>query len=195
MAAAQALLLERGIGAVAMTDVALALRMPVAAVERQFPGSMPSLVQASLEAHLHDIHTRLLAQRQECSSAVEELLAMRRLLHEQTSYTRTLLMQETAAHYPGLNQGLHQLRATFTYDYLVENLRCGIREGYYRPDLDAEQQAHAWLCQADAVMQTAGTAAELTEGLHTQSSEFLASIVTVLGSFVTRRLQETAPYY
>lgn len=195
VAAAQALLLGRSIKAVGLADIAIALRIPVAAIERQFPAGMPDLVQASLEAHIQDIHTRLLAQRQECSNAVEELLAMRRLLHQQTSDTSSLFMQELAASYPVLNQGLQQLRATFTFDYLVENLERGLIEGYYRSDVGVQEQANTYLQQADTVVQAARTSAELTEGLHTQLSEFLAGIVTPLGSYIVRRLQETPPYY
>ena len=195
IAAARALLLERGIAAVQLTDVALALRMPVAAVERQFPAGKLALVQASLEAHMQDIHARLLAQRQECSSAVEELLAMRRLLQQQIGETRSLFLQEIAAHYPTLNGSLQELRATFTLDYLRQNLQRGIREGYYRPELGVEEQAHGWLRQVDAVAQKAQSSTEFTEAYYQQFGGFLASITTALGAFVVRRLQETPPYY
>lgn len=193
--AAQALLLERGIEAVALADVALALRMPVAAVERQFPAGKPALVQASLEAHMQDIHTQLLAQRLECGSAVEELLAMRRLLLQQIGDTRSLFMQEVLVHYPTMDYHLRQLRANFTLDYLQQNLRRGMQEGYYRADLAVEEQAHEWLRQADALVGRARSAPELTEAYYQQFSGFLASVTTPLGAFVVQRLQEKPPYY
>jgi DNA-binding transcriptional regulator YbjK len=180
VSAAQVLLLERGIGEVELVDVAVSLRIPVAAVARQFPAGMPTLVQASLEAHLHDIHTQLLAQRQECGSAVEELLAMRRLLLQQIGDTRDALLQ---------------LRATFTLDYMQENLRRGIREGYFRPDLPVENQAREWLAQVNAVVEAAHTASELTEAYYAHFDRYLANITTPVGSYAVRRLQETPPYY
>lgn len=195
VAAAQALLLERGIGAVAFADVAVALRIPVDAVARQFPAGMPALVQVSLEAHLHAIHAWLLAQRQECGSAVEELLAMRRLLLQQIGDTRRLFLQEVTASQPSLSHALLQLRSTFTLDYMQENLRRGIREGYFRSDLPVESQAREWLAQADAVVQAARTSEELTDAYCAHFDRYLASITTPLGTYAARRLQETPPYY
>jgi hypothetical protein len=189
------LLLERGIGEVELVDVAVSLRIPVAAVARQFPAGMPTLVQASLEAHLHDIHTQLLAQRQECGSAVEELLAMRRLLLQQIGDTRRLFLQEVTASLPILGDALLQLRATFTLDYMQENLRRGIREGYFRPDLPVENQAREWLAQVNAVVEAAHTASELTEAYYAHFDRYLANITTPVGSYAVRRLQETPPYY
>lgn len=193
--AAQALLLERGIEAVALADVALALRMPVAAVERHFPAGKPALVQASLEAHMQDIHAQLLAQRLDCGSAVEELLAMRRLLLQQIGDTRSLFMQELLTQYPTMDHRLRQLRANFTLDYLQQNLRRGMQEGYYRADLAVEAQAHEWLRQADALVGRARSAPELTEAYYQQFNGFLASVTTPLGAFVVKRLQEKPPYY
>lgn len=195
VSAAQALLLERGLLAVGLPDVALALRIPVAAIERQFPEGKPALMQASLEAHMQDIHAQLLAQRQECRSAVEELLAMRRLLLQQIGDTRSLFMQEAAAHYPTMHRRLQHLRATFTLGYLQENLQRGMQEGYYRADLEVEAQAHEWLRQADAVISNARSAAELTDAHQVQFASFLTGIITPLGAFVVRRLQEMPPYY
>jgi AcrR family transcriptional regulator len=193
--AAQALLLERGVGVVELVDVAVALRIPLAAVEKQFPAGKSALVHASLEAHMHDIHSRLLTQRQECSNAVEDLLAMRRLLLQQIGDTRSLFMQELAQHYPAINRTLHYLRTTFTRDYLQDNLRRGIQEGYYRADLSVEEQAHDWLRQADTLLGEARSAAELSDAQRVHFDDFLAAIATPLGLFVARRLQEMPPYY
>lgn len=193
--AALTLVVERGVAAVELSDVALTLRIPLAAVERQFPAGKPALVQASLEAHMRDIHTRLLGQRQECNSAVEEILAMRRFFQQQISGTRSLFMQELATHYPAINEVLRHLRSSFTLDYLRENLRRGMGEGYYRPDLVVEEQAHAWLGQVDGLLGSARSAHELADAQRQQFDTFLAGISTPLGAFVGRRLQEAPPYY
>lgn len=52
VALAQDLFLGRGIGPVSLTDVALALRQPVAVVEGYFPGGKSELVSAITEHYL-----------------------------------------------------------------------------------------------------------------------------------------------
>lgn len=52
VAMAQDLLLERGIGPVSLADVALALRLPLDAVERAFPAGKPALVAAVVGHYL-----------------------------------------------------------------------------------------------------------------------------------------------
>lgn len=195
IAAAQALVLERGVMAVDISDIAINLRVPVAAVERQFPTGKAEIMAACLEAHQREIHTRLLAQRQECSSAVEELLAMRRLLLQLISDTRSLFMQEMAVCYPTTNRRLLYERVTFTLSYMQDNLRRGVREGYYHAGLAVDEQAYKWLRRAEEVVGEAQSAGELNDTYYHLFEQYLTTISTPLGVYVMRRLQETPPYY
>lgn len=194
-AAAQALFLERGAADVALADVAFVLRMPLAAIERNFPQGKPALLRAVLGNHLAFIHQELRRQRETCGSAVEELLAMRRFLHQQMSDTRSLLFQELETQYPVLWRYGRRIRTVFMLDYLRANLHRGQHEGFYHADLDVEARVRQWLRQSDSHLRAVRTASELLETHYAQLSQLLASLTTPVGAYVARRLQEAPPYY
>lgn len=195
VAAAQSLFLERGVQAVSFADVALTLRLSVAAIDHYFPSGKSALVEASLTAYIDDFNHRLVVQRQECSNAVEELLTLRRTLRELPAEARSQYMQELAVHYPAQWQQLYDLRAAFTLEYLRANLRRGIAEGLYRPEVDPDEEAQRWLAQSMQLVATARTAQVQAEAFGEQLTEFLTNLVTPAGAYVARRLQEYPPYY
>ena len=195
VAAAQDAYLEHGVAAVSLEQVAFTLRLPLATVGHYFPAGKPALLRAALAHHIGYIHQQLHEQGAASSTAVEELLAMRRFLHQQMSATRSLFFQELAAAYPLLWRYGQRLRTTFMLGYLRANMQRGIREGFYHPNLPGPDRAQQWFHQLDASLRAVQTVAELVETHYQQVSDFLASITTPLGAYVVRRLQEAAPYY
>lgn len=195
VAAAQDAYLEHGIAAVSLAQVAFTLRLPLAKVEQYFPAGEPALLRAALAHHIGYIHQQLNELGAASSTAVEELLAMRRFLHQQMSDTRSLFFQELAVGYPLLWRYGQRLRTTFMLCYLRANMQRGICEGFYHPGLPVGERAQQWFQQLDASLRAVQTATEVVETHYRQVSNFLASITTPLGAYVVRRLQEAPPYY
>jgi AcrR family transcriptional regulator len=195
VAIAQGLYLERGVGLVTLADVAFALRIPIAAVERQFPEGQPALRKLVLESHLRYIHDNLEQLRDACRNAVEALLAMRRFMQQQMSGSRSLLLPEIEALDPALWRHTQRTRLLFMRTYLRANLQQGIQEGLYRADLDVRSRVRQWLRQVDAKLLAAPTPPEAVELYYNHLSELLADITTPVGAYVVRRLQEAPPYY
>jgi AcrR family transcriptional regulator len=192
---AQGLYLERGVGLVSLADVAFALRIPVVAVERQFPDGQPALLKLVLESHLRYIHDNLEQLRDTCRNAVEALLAMRRFMQQQMSGSRSLLLPEVEALAPALWRHTQRTRLLFMRKYLRDNLQQGIQEGLYHADLDVKGQVRQWLWQVDEKLLAATTPTEAVELYYNHLSELLARITTPVGAYVVRRLQEAPPYY
>lgn len=195
VAVAQDLLLERGIGPVSLADVALALRMPLDAVERAFPGGKPALVAAVVAYYLTQFSQGLAQHGPLSANAVEEMLRVRQTLQALPDEMRALFMHELAADYPTLYQQLRSERLASVLQYMRLNLQRGLAEGLYQPHLVVEQEAQQWFAQADAAVQGATDSHQLADLLTTQVLHFLARVTTPAGAFVVRRLQEAAPYY
>lgn len=195
VAAAQDLLLERGIGPVTLADVALALRLPVAELDRYFPGGKPELAAAVVARYLQQFTQRLAEHGPQSANAVEEMLRVRQTLQALPDEMRSLFMHELQIDYPTLHQQLRQARLASVLAYMRLNLQRGIAEGLYHPQLEVEQEAQQWFAQADAAVHAATSSQQLAELLTGQVTHFLERVTTPAGAFVARRLQEAAPYY
>jgi AcrR family transcriptional regulator len=195
VATAEGLYLERGIRQVSLADVAFVLRIPIAAVERQFPEGQPGLLKLVLESHLRYIQESLQELSAACRNAVEALLAMRRFMQQQMSGTRSLLLPEMEALDPALWRHTQRTRLLFMRKHLRDNLHQGMYEGLYRADLEVKDQVRRWLREVDAKLLAAPTPTEAVELYYNHLSELLASITTPVGAYVVRRLQEAPPYY
>jgi AcrR family transcriptional regulator len=195
VAAALDLFLQRGLVAVSLAEVALRLRMPLGALERHFPAGKPALVQVALQEHLREVHQQLAQQQLASSNAVEELLAMRRFMHQLIGEAGHLFFRELYRYYPRTWRHFAHACTRFTGAYLRANFRRGVQEGFYWPDLAAEALIERWLREAAEQQDAACSASELAEARHAHLSQLLASLATPLGAYVARRLQEAPPYY
>lgn len=195
VAVAKDLFLQQGLEAVALADLALSLRMPLGAIERNFPAGKPALVQAALHSHLQDIHQHLRQQHLDSTSAVAELLALRRFMQQRIGEAGVLLFQELKMLYPVSWRYFRYVQTSFMQRYLQDNLQRGIREGFYQPGLDAARLSRQWLQQVSALQAAAHSPAELATVRYTHLSQFLAAITSPVGAYVSQRLQEAPPYY
>ena len=195
VAAAKGLFMQQGLAAVALADLALSLRMPLGAIERNFPAGKPALVQAVLQSHLQDIHQHLEQQRLDSTNAVEELLALRRFVQQRIGEVGVLLFQELKTQHPVSWRYFKYVQTKFMRGYLLANLRRGMQEGLYQPDLNPDTLSRQWLQQVSDLQAAAHSPAELATVRYTHLSQFLASITSPVGAYVTQRLQEAPPYY
>jgi AcrR family transcriptional regulator len=164
-------------------------------VERALPTGKPALVAAVVGHYLTQFSQRLAQHGPLSANAVEEMLRVRQTLQALPEEMRSLFMHELAADYPTLYQQLRTERLTIVLHYMRLNLQRGQAEGLYHPHLNVEKEAQQWFDQADAAVQAATDSYQLADLLTAQVLHFLARVTTPAGAFVTRRLQEAAPYY
>ena len=193
--AAQDLFLERGISPVTLADVALALRLPVEPITHYFPAGKPALVAAAVARYVAQFSQQLTQHSLLSSNAVEEMLRVRQTLQALPQDMRSLFMRELELDYPALYQQLRAARLASVLAFMRLNLQRGLAENLYRPEIDREQEAQQWFVQADAAVHTAVDSHQLADLLTAQVLQFLDRVTTPAGAFVTRRLQEAAPYY
>ena len=187
--------MERGLGAVTLADVALTARLPEAAVARYFPAGLAALAAAVAERYGDAFRQRLAENQRQSSSAVEEMLRMRRALADLPAEMRSLFLRELASRYPAHYQQVEAVRQASVLDFMRRNLRRGQAEGLYLPALDAEAEAQQWLHQATEALHTVPDSRALAETMTANTNRFLGRVTTPAGAYVVRRLQEVAPYY
>lgn len=195
VATAQDLFLERGVALVSLAEVALALRLPVAAIERAFPAGKPALLTAAINRYLAGFRERLTKHQQQSSSAVEEMLRVRCTLQTLPDEMRGPFLPELAASYPAHHQYLITTRLVGIVAYMQANLQRGIAEGFYRADLDVATETERWIAQSTAAVEASSNTQVLAETLAAQTTDFLSRVTSPTGALVARRLQEAAPYY
>lgn len=195
VATAQDLFLERGVALVSLAEVALALRLPVATIERAFPAGKSALLTAAIDRYLTGFQERLVEHQQQSSSAVEEMLRVRRTLQSLPDEMRGPFLPELAASYPAHYQHLITTRLASIAGYMQANLQRGIMEGFYRTKLDVATETERWIAQSTAAVEAAPNTQVLAEALAAQTTDFLTRVTSPAGALVARRLQEAAPYY
>ncbi|TPG59446.1 TetR/AcrR family transcriptional regulator [Hymenobacter nivis] len=195
VATAQDLFLERGIALVSLAEVALALRLPVATIERAFPLGKPALLTAAIDRYLTSFRERLAEHQPHSSSAVEEMLRVRRTLQSLPDEMRGPFLPELAASYPAHYQYLITTRLASIISYMQANLHRGIAEGFYRANLEVAAETERWVNQSTVAVAASPNTQVLAEALAAQTTDFLARVTSPAGALVARRLQEAAPYY
>lgn len=195
VATAQDLFLERGVALVSLAEVALALRLPVATIERAFPAGKSALLTAAIDRYLTGFQKRLVEHQQQSSSAVEEMLRVRRTLQSLPDEMRGPFLPELAAGYPAHHQYLITTRLASITNYMQANLHRGVREGFYHANLEVAAETERWIAQSTAAVEAAPNTQVLAEDLAAQTTAFLSRVTSLAGALVTRRLQEAAPYY
>lgn len=195
VAVAQTLYFQDGIATVSMADVAARLDQPESIVLAAFPAGKEALVQAVLESHAHQMHAELEQLHQQCTTAVEELLALRVLVSQKMGQGNMSFFQETEAQYPTAWRQWQAQRGAFMLDYVRANLRQGIAQELYYEGLDVEFLARLWQQQMRNLRTVDDEGLSPARMHYTLVAHFLAGIVTPTGAYVARRLQEAEPYY
>jgi AcrR family transcriptional regulator len=137
LTAAQELYRQHGIAAVAMTDLARHLHLSESQVLHFFPSKEP-LVWAVVNDISYALHATLSQYKARSSNAVEELLALRDFFTAQTAQSSSLFFQQLAVDYPACQKRWQMLVADFPADHLRHNLRWGMLQELYSPQLEVE---------------------------------------------------------
>lgn len=195
VATAQTLYFQEGIEAVSMADVAARLNQPKSVLLAEFPTGKVALVQAVLESYADQMRAELEQLRRQCSTAVEELLAVRVLVNHKIGQGNTAFFRDAEALYPDVWQQWQAQRNVYMFAYVRANLCQGIAQQLYQEGLDVDFLTRLWQQQMRNLRTADAEFLSPAQMHHTLVAHFLAGIVTPAGAYVTRRLQEAEPFY
>lgn len=194
VAAARGLYLQQGIAEVSMADIGRHLRMPEHVVRRWFAEKAP-LVAAVVDAHAAFIQAELHRHKDDCSTAVEELLILRNWISQEMNVSLSPFFQQLETDYPDCRQRWQAHMDSFPIEHLRNNLRWGITQDLYHPTLDVDVHVERWFAQVRKLREPETDGVDGAAAHRARLDAFMASITTPAGALVARRLQEAYPFY
>ncbi|HEX8425425.1 TetR/AcrR family transcriptional regulator [Hymenobacter sp.] len=193
LAAALALFMHRGLLAVTMADLATYLGMSKKTLYKWF-ASKTALVCAMMNAYTDYFREELNKQSTYSHTAVEELLTLYAWLQEEQGHMHQQVFQELKLYFPEGWELWQDHCSTFLCNHIRNNLRWGILQGLYHPNLNVELLSRLWLLEMSigqgAYPPQSTWELEPLEVQQTLLTHFMIGIMTPAGASLVRRLQE-----
>ena len=145
---AQALFMRNGIKSVSMDDIAADMAMSKKTLYKWFENK-DQIVLAAITRHLSTVQDECTCVAGPAANAVEEMLLISRWADEQFSDVHPSIFYDLKKYHPTAWALFGEHKNTFILDQIVRNLRRGMAEGLFRPDLDVDVLARLNLAQIE----------------------------------------------
>ena len=142
------LFLRNGIKSVSMDDIAASMAMSKKTLYKWFENK-DQIVLAVMTKHLGQAEGECTAVAAGAANAVEEMLTISRWADEQFSDIHPSIFNDLKKYHPAAWELFGAHKNTFILDQITRNLRRGMAEGLFRPDLDVEVLARLNLAQIE----------------------------------------------
>jgi AcrR family transcriptional regulator len=184
-----ALFLQNGIKSVSMDDIATDLGISKKTLYKWF-ANKDELVYAVVDSRLCETQSQCIAVSAPALDAIDEMLRLSRWADEQFTGIHPSIFHDMRKFYPTAWQVFKGHKNTFILQRIEDNLRRGVAEGLFHPDLDVEVLARYNLAHIDLVFDTELFPANRFSPQrvnHVLDEHFLLGIVTPRG---LQRMQE-----
>lgn len=145
---ANALFLRNGIKSVSMDNIAADLGMSKKTLYKVFTNK-DELVLAVVSTELMGAQCECANVAGRAANAVEEMVMLSRWADEQFANVHPSIFYDLRKYYPAAWAQFSAHKNTFILEQITRNLRRGVAEGLFRPDLDVEVLARLNLAQID----------------------------------------------
>ncbi|QKG54786.1 TetR/AcrR family transcriptional regulator [Hymenobacter sp. BRD67] len=145
---AAALFMRNGIKSVSMDDIAAELAMSKKTLYKTFTNK-DEIVLAVMSTHLAKVQGECASIAAPAANAVEEMLNLSHWADQQFSNIHPSIFYDLRKYHPDAWVLFVAHKNTFILNQITQNLRRGMAEGLYRPDLDVEVLARLNLAQIE----------------------------------------------
>ncbi len=145
---AQRLFLRNGIKSVSMDDIAADMAMSKKTLYKWFENK-DQIVMAGITNHLNGVQGDCAVVAGKAANAVEEMLLLSKWADEQFADIHPSIFNDLKKYHPTAWDLFRAHKNTFILAQITENLRRGMAEGLFRPDLDVEVLARLSLAQIE----------------------------------------------
>jgi TetR/AcrR family transcriptional regulator, cholesterol catabolism regulator len=135
--AAENLFMKYGVRSISMDDISRHLSVSKKTLYQHF-ADKEDIVSMACQAHLKSMSTKFLDFTSSSKNAIEELAKISKCLKHTMENTNPSLLFDLQKFHPKAWSVWLDHKNKFIRDSVVRNLRQGIEEGHYRPDLDVE---------------------------------------------------------
>ena len=145
---AQSLFMRNGIKSVSMDDIAADMGMSKKTLYKWFENK-DQIVLGTIERHLNQVQGECSAVAGHATNAVEEMLTIAQWADQQFSNIHPSIFHDLKKYHPAAWELFGAHKNTFILEQITQNLRRGMAEGLFRPDLDVEVLARLSLAQIE----------------------------------------------
>lgn len=145
---AQRLFIRNGIKSVSMDDIAADMAMSKKTLYKWFENK-DQIVQATMNQRLDRVQCDCAVVAGSAHDAVEEMLLLSKWADEQFSGIHPSIFNDMKKYHPAAWELFKAHKNTFILAQITQNLRRGMAEGLFRPDLDVEVLARLNLAQIE----------------------------------------------
>jgi TetR/AcrR family transcriptional regulator, cholesterol catabolism regulator len=141
---ARGVFMKYGIRSVSMDDICRELGMSKKTLYQNF-GNKSDLVNKILQQSFEDFEAHISAIRGKAQNAIDDLLEISLIIDGHMNEASLAISFDLQKFYPEIHSEYLQKRRSFVSGYLRENFEKGIKEGYYRPDLNIDLIARLYM--------------------------------------------------
>jgi AcrR family transcriptional regulator len=131
------LFMRYGIRSITMDEIASQLGISKKTIY-QFFTDKDDMVYAVIEQEIQKNEAECLQYRYSSHDSVHEIFLAVEDLEEILRYTNPMMLYDLEKYHPRAFQKIREYKYRFLYDALLENLRKGIEEGIYRPEINRD---------------------------------------------------------
>ena len=146
---------RHGLKAVTMDQIAQELGVSKKTVYRHVPNKK-ELVQACCSLSVQETKEKLGELVAESDNAIDELLRIDRMMREKLEAQRKNMEGQLNAQFPEAHQKLSEERTEMILSFQRSNLRRGVDEGLYRPEVDRDVVAKVYLSKIQGILDQSG---------------------------------------
>ena len=139
---------RRGIKSVSMDDIATHLSISKKTIYKWFENK-DQVVDAALRVYLFDIHADCSQISTEAGNAIEELFTIMKMIRQKMAGVHPAVFYDLQKFHPEAFKAWTTFKNEVLLQQILENLRKGVAEGFYRSDFDLEIIARLRLLQVE----------------------------------------------
>ncbi len=148
LAQAGALFLRNGIKSVSMDDIAADLSMSKKTLYKLF-ANKDEIVLAVIKQHLDKSQHDCTSVALDATNAITEMLTLSHWAEQQFSNIHPSIFYDLKKYHPAAWTLFSEHKSSFILNQITQNLRRGMAEGLFRPDLDVDVLARLNLAQIE----------------------------------------------
>lgn len=150
MADAIKVFMTYGIKSVTMDDIARHLRMSKKTLYQYF-SDKNDLVKRCLERDCHITENVVNEILTKGSNAIEENFEISKHIVEDLRNIHPSIFYDLEKYYPEAWNTMHHLRHEFVGEVMLKNMERGIKEGFYRDDLNVKLMTKLWVARLNII--------------------------------------------
>lgn len=145
------LFMQYGIRSVSMDDVCRRLGISKKTLYN-YVDSKSDLVKATVQTHQEQECEMMQSICEQADNALEEMVNIGHYIVQLVKKTKPSVMYDMQKYYRQIYDDWQNEHSQEIHDQLVSNLNNGIKEGYYRPELDVEVIARLYVGKVQLIM-------------------------------------------